>query len=159
MITESLLAYRTYGWAQVFSATDGRFSLVESGPRLDLFDLAADPGETRPIKPEGHAAYERLDRAIAAYREGAAREPQGAYMAGSPYGHAVRPFASYLARAENGKLRDPEAGFAFAARMAAAKSLIHLGKERRDAAALEQAIKILRELAAEDTENPAPHLY
>ena len=159
VVTESLQDYRTYAWAQVFAATDGRFALVESGPRLDLFDLAADPGEARPLKPEGHEAYEALDRAMTTYREGKAREPEGAYMAGSPYGHAVRPFASYLPRAENAKLKDPESGFAFAGQMAVAKSLIHLGKERRDAAALERAIAILRGLVAEDPRNPAPHLY
>ncbi len=159
VVTESMLAYRTYAWAQVFAATNGRFSLVESGPRLDLFDLAADPHETRPIRPEGHAAYEPLDRAIAAYRESKGKGPKGAYMAGSPYGHAVRPFASYLPRAENARLKDPETGFPFAAQMAAAKSLIHLGKERRDAAALGKAIAILKELVAQDPKNPAPHLY
>jgi arylsulfatase A-like enzyme len=159
VVTESMLAYRTYGWAQAFAATNGRYSLVESGPRLDLFDLAADPHETRPLKPEGHAAYEALDRAIAAYREAKGREPEGAYMAGSPYGHAVRPFARYLPRAENMRLKDPETGFPFAGQMALAKSLIHLGKERRDAEGLEKAIAILKELATQDPRNPAPHLY
>jgi len=61
--------------------------------------------------------------------------------------------------AENAALKDPETGFAFADRMAAAKSLIHLGRERRDAAALEQAVSILKGLVAEDARNPAPHLY
>jgi arylsulfatase A-like enzyme len=159
VVTESLLAYRAYGWAQVLAATDGRFSLVESGPRLDLFDLAADPGETRPLRPLGHPAYEALDRAMTAYRETKAQEPRGAYTAGSPYGHAVRPFANYLTRAENAQLKDPQAGFGFMARMAAAKALIHVGKERRDAEALERAVAILREVAKEDPKNPAPHLY
>jgi hypothetical protein len=154
-----MLTYRTYGWAQVFAATDGRYSLVESGPRLDLFDLAADPGETRPMRPEGHPAYEALDRALDAYRKGGGTELSGPYMAGSPYGHAVRPFASYLTRAENAALKDPETGFSFAEKMAAAKSLIHLGRERRDARSLEQAISILTELSAGDPRNPAPHLY
>ncbi len=157
--TESMLAYRTYAWGQVLAVSDGRYSLVESGPRLDLFDLESDPGETRPMRPEGHEAYEALDRAMDEYRKGGGPELSGPYMAGSPYGHAVRPFASYLPRAENGALKDPETGFGFAERMAAAKSLIHLGRERRDAAALEQAIAILRALAAEDPRNPAPHLY
>jgi arylsulfatase A-like enzyme len=159
VVTESMLAYRTYGWAQVFAATDGRYSLVESGARLDLFDLAADPGEMRPLRPEGHEAYEALDRALDEYRKGGGPGFAGPYMAGSPYGHAVRPFAAYLTRAENTALKDPQTGFAFADRMAAAKSLIHLGRERRDAAALEKAIAILQDLAKEDPKNPAPHLY
>jgi len=159
VVTESLLTYRTYGWAQVFGVTDGRFSLVESGPRLDLFDRAEDPKETRPMKPEGHEAFEALDRALSAYRKGGGHELSGPYMAGSPYGHAVRPFAAYLPRAENAVLKDPETGFPFEAQMAVAKSLINLGKERRDAEALEKAISILNGLVAEDTKNPAPRLY
>jgi hypothetical protein len=43
--------------------------------------------------------------------------------------------------------------------MAVAKSLIHLGRERRDAEALEQAVTILKDLGAQDTGNPAPRLY
>ncbi|MCK6459926.1 MAG: sulfatase [Planctomycetes bacterium] len=157
--TESMLAYRTYAWGQVLAVSDGRCSLVESGPRLDLFDLESDPGETRPLRPEGHPAYEALDRALDAYRKGGGAELSGPYMAGSPYGHAVRPFAAYLTRTENAALKDPETGFAFGERMAAAKSLIHIGRERRDAKALEQAAAMLRGLAAEDPRNPAPHLY
>jgi hypothetical protein len=80
-------------------------------------------------------------------------------MAGSPYGHAVRPFASYLTRAENVALKDPETAPQFARAMAAARSLIHMGGERRDAAALERAISILRDLSGGDPKNPAPHLY
>jgi arylsulfatase A-like enzyme len=159
VVTESLRAYRTYGWAQVFAATDGRFVLAEAGPRLDLFDITLDPGELRPLVPEGHEAYEPLDRALAAYRQGASREPQGAYMTGSPYGHAVRPLAGYLPRAGNAALKDPGQGFRFVDAIAVAKVLIHRGKERRDARALEQAIGMLQGLAAEDPGNPAPHLY
>ncbi|HEX5138971.1 MAG TPA: sulfatase [Planctomycetota bacterium] len=160
VVTESLLSYRTYGWAEAFSATDGRFSLVESGPRLELYDLAADPREAAPKEPEGHEAYEALDKALAAYRKGGGGpELSGPYMAGSPYGHAVRPVAQYLPRAENAALKDPETGFPFMDKMAQAKSLIHLGGERHDARALEQAIGTLNALVKEDPRNPAPYLY
>jgi hypothetical protein len=71
----------------------------------------------------------------------------------------VRPFASYLPRAENVQLKDPQAGFPFMAQMAVAKTLIHVGKERQDAAALERAVTILKELAKDDPRNPAPRLY
>jgi hypothetical protein len=159
VVTESILAYRTFGWAQVFSATDSRFTLVEVGPRLDIYDLAHDPGEVHGLKPEGHAAYERLDGALLAYRQGGSREPQGAYMAGSPYGHAVRPLTGYLPRAENARLKDSAMGFRFAEGMAVARTLIHRGKDQRDARALERAIEMLKGLAAEDPQNPAPHAY
>lgn len=162
LVTESLLSYRTYGWGQVFAATDGRYSLVESGPRVELFDRETDPGETTPLDPIGHPAYERLDRALHAYRAGSAtdREPDGPYFAaGSPYGHAVRPLSQYLTRPENAKLADPRLGFAFRDRMARAKRLIYTGFKTRRADLLRAAVKDLEALAREDPKNPAPPLY
>jgi hypothetical protein len=162
LVTESLLSYRTYGWGQVFAATDGRYVLVESGPRVELFDRESDPGETSPLDPIGHPAYERLDRALHAYRAGGAtdREPDGPYFsAGSPYGHAVRPLSQYLTRPENAKLADPQLGFAFRDRMSRAKRLIYTGFKTRRADLLRAAVDDLQALAREDPENPAPQLY
>jgi len=162
LVSESLWSYRTYGWAQAYRACDGRFSLVETGPRLMLFDLAQDPDEKAPLEPEGHPAYERLDRALLAYRATtpANTEPAGPYMAaGSPYGTAVRPLAAYLPRAENARLRDPSDGFAFRDSMERAKLLIHRGQVERSAAVLEEALSLLERLSAEDPGNPAPWLY
>jgi arylsulfatase A-like enzyme len=162
LVTESLLSYRTYGWGQVFAATDGRFSLVESGPRVALFDRGTDPKELTPLDPIGHPAYERLDRALHAYRAGGStdREPDGPYFsAGSPYGHAVRPLSQYLTRPENAKLADPQLGFRFRDRMSRAKHLIYTGFKTRNADQLRAAVKDLEALAGEDPDNPAPQLY
>ncbi|MDH3590477.1 MAG: sulfatase [Planctomycetota bacterium] len=66
---ESLYAHRRYRWAQWSVATDGRFSLLSGGPRLELFDRSADSGETHPLDaPTTHEAYARLDQALLAYR-------------------------------------------------------------------------------------------
>ncbi|MDH3592118.1 MAG: sulfatase, partial [Planctomycetota bacterium] len=161
VVSESLVTFRTYGWGQVFAATDGRFSLVETGPRVELFDIAADPREERPLDPVGHAAYEPLDRALTAYRAGAARpEPAGAYFdAGSPYGHAVRPVTNYLSRPDNAALPDPGHGFEFRSLMKTARGYIHLGRIQKNAQVLRQAIGILEDLARREPGNPAPLLY
>jgi hypothetical protein len=161
VVTESLLTYRKYGWGQVFAATDGRFALVETGPRVEIYDRRADPGERRPLSPLGHEAYERLDRALNAYRSAPRGDgPDGAYFsAGSPYGHAVRPLSGYLPRPENAVLPDPAKGFDLRERLNVAKKLIHRGRAQRDADALVQAVSLLNGLAQEDPPNPAPHLY
>ena len=39
LVGESLYGNRLYGWAQMSVATDGRFTLVDGGSRLELFDL------------------------------------------------------------------------------------------------------------------------
>jgi arylsulfatase A-like enzyme len=55
------------------AATDGRFKVVRHGEREEVFDLAADPLETRPLGPEeaaraaGREALERL-RALLDWR-------------------------------------------------------------------------------------------
>jgi arylsulfatase A-like enzyme len=161
VVSESLLTYRKYGWGQVFAATDGHFALVENGPRVEIFDLRDDPGELRPLDPLGHEAYERLDRALNAYRSAPrGNEPDGAYFsAGSPYGHAVRPLSGYLPRPENAKLADPAQGFGLRRKLDEAKRLIHRGRAQRDAEALQRAIRLLRGLVEADPPNPAPHLY
>jgi len=51
------------------------------------------------------------------------------------------------------------AGFGMRRRLDEAKRLIHRGRAQRDAAALEQAVRLLQSLAQGDPPNPAPHLY
>ncbi len=155
----SLLAHRTHGWGQVLVAFDGRWSLVESGPALHLFDRSRDPGETRPMEPEGHEAYERLGRAMAAYRRSGSGEkgPALAYEeSASPYGAARRPVSTVLSRGENARLRDPATGFGFATELDRARALIHAGMAARRPEPVRAGIDILDRLADSDAANPAP---
>lgn len=71
LVSESLFTNRIHGWGQCFGVTDGDFTLVESGPRLELFDRRADPHEAHPL-PLSHPAYEKLDRALERFRSAAA---------------------------------------------------------------------------------------
>jgi hypothetical protein len=119
VVGESLYAHRQFGWAQQAVAFDGRRSLVDGGPRLELFHLAGDPGETNALSdPASRPEYERLDRAIRAYQasgEGpvgtpyAAKTPYSAgtpYAAGSPYGSQRISSNAFLRPADNRRLRD-----------------------------------------------------
>jgi arylsulfatase A-like enzyme len=63
LCSETLYGYRRMGWAQLFAAREGSVKLVR-GSRAEVFDLAADPGETRPM----HEAPPYLAAAIERYR-------------------------------------------------------------------------------------------
>ncbi len=52
-----------FGWSELESAADGRWSLIE-GPRPELFDLEADPGETRDVLAANRRERARLAREI-----------------------------------------------------------------------------------------------
>jgi len=155
----SLLGHRTHGWGQVLVAFDGRWSLVESGPTLQLFDRAADPGETRPLEPASHEAYERLDRALSAYRASgtAGSSPEAPYEeSASPYGAARMPVSRLLSRRDNALRRDPAAGFAFAGELDRARALVYAGVTMRRREPVLSGIDLLDRLAAEDAGSPAP---
>jgi hypothetical protein len=146
LVSESLLCHLVHGWGQCFSATDGEFTLVESGPRMELFDRRQDPGETAPI-PLDHPAYEKLDRALERYRRGpAAVRDEEPFASVAPYAGLRRGDLRYLPRPENALLADP---VAHAPRwlelVAAVPQLILMGATRRDPAPLRQALKLLDE--------------
>lgn len=148
VVTESLLAWRTHGWAQVFSATDGRYSLVETGPRLEWFDRSRDPGEREILDPRGFPEFERLDAELLQWRAGAAAPAEESLSdSASPYGAARRPLSAYLPRSENRRLVDPATRFAFSAALSAAQAQMQEGL-------LPQAVAALERLAAEDARSP-----
>jgi len=154
---ESLYGYRLYGWAQQTCAFDGAATLVDGGPRRGLFDLARDPGETAPLADaEAHEAFERLDRALLAYR---ALRP-GIGPAGEalpslpPYGSARRPESDFVDVARNRTLPDAEARQATLAALFALRAAI----AERDAARVLAAFAPVEALAVAEPENPAPPL-
>ncbi len=164
VISESLYAWRMHGWGQCFAATDGRFTLIESGATLALYDRSTDPGEERPLDLSAHEAGERLDRALAAYRS---RTPAGMETApvaaegdvASPYGIARRPLAGSLSRRENAKLVDPRERFRYWEILSSTSQLIALASEHRDAVLVSRALGMLSALVEEDPRDPAPHTY
>ena len=156
VVSESLFLNRTSNWGQCFAVSDGRFTLVESGPRLELFDRENDPGETKPAKPEGHEAYQRLDRALESYRSKSKEGSGFVSDAASPYGTARRPSTSYLARRDNARLREPQSGFDFYYRQEQAEALLTLAFKSKNAGLARNGIERLEQLCKEDSTNPAP---
>jgi choline-sulfatase len=49
-----------FGWSELLSATEGRFRYIRA-PRAELFDDAADPGETRNLSVERAAAAQAMN--------------------------------------------------------------------------------------------------
>jgi choline-sulfatase len=62
---ESLYPERQFGWAPLFAWRTARFKFIEA-PRSELYDLRADPGETRSIVAEDKARVEEFRRLLRA---------------------------------------------------------------------------------------------
>ena len=62
---ESLYPERQFGWAPLFAWRTARFKFIEA-PRPELYDLRADPGETRSVVAEDAARVEELRRTLGA---------------------------------------------------------------------------------------------
>jgi hypothetical protein len=154
---ESLLGYRTHGWGQVLCAFDGRYTLIETGPRVELFDREVDPGETNALDLSGHPAYRALDLALGRMRAGgAASRDEGVIPdAASPYGTARRPMSGFISRSRNKLLRDPQTGFKFSSEVFQARRLLYMGRP----ADLERAAEWFKRLAGEDETSPQPYYY
>jgi arylsulfatase A-like enzyme len=171
VVGESLYAHRQFGWAQQAVAFDGGRSLVDGGPRLELFDLAADPGETNALsdpasRPE---IYEKLDRAIRAYQAAGERTGGTPYSAGSPYAagtpySAGSPYAAgspygsqrilsnaFLRPADNRRLRDVRKSLPISDFLSRFRAAVAVG----DKALLLKLRPELERLEREDRSNPA----
>ena len=69
---ESLLPLLHYGWSDLRALRDGRWKYIQA-PRPELYDLDADPGETRDLAAEMPARAEALRNGLAAYLGARAR--------------------------------------------------------------------------------------
>jgi len=159
VLSESLLAWRHHGWGQCFAVWDGRHTLVESGPRVEIFDRSRDRAETSPQPAAGHAAYESLDTALTAMRSTATAPGAPEYIPDvvSPYGSARQPRSYYLSRAENARLPDPVLKVPEFDEMERIGERIGEAVHARDRDGIFAILRRLEDLAAADPENPAPH--
>ena len=156
LVSESLYTFRIHGWGQVFAATDGRYTLIESGSRLEFFDRQVDRGETLVLPFRGEA-YERLDRAMERYRStGEGGADGGAPLLASlpPYGQLRRRASRYLGRRENGRLLDPRKHLRTWAAIEQMRQTIILGKRQDEPQILYEAVTVLRNLARVTPDSP-----
>jgi arylsulfatase A-like enzyme len=156
-VGESLEDHRLYRWAQQSVAFDGRFALLDGGPRIELFDRASDPHENTPLEDApSRPPFERLDRALHAYRDRRGPLGRGTELTAAPlyYGIPFIPEADFLPVAENRKLRDVETALPDAALLGRATGAIAAGG--RDL--VRAFLGPLEEMERRDPSNPAPCL-
>ncbi len=157
-VSECIFLWRAHGWGQCLTAFDGRISLVEAGPRVELFDRHSDPGETDPLAAAGHPAYAALDRALDALRLLGARGRDREFVPRmeTPYAIAGRPVSNLLARPENARLVDPTSRAHLLERLDLISARAQAALLRRDSQALIGVVVELEEVAAHAPESPAP---
>ncbi len=154
LVAESLFTWRIHGWGQCFAVTDGDFTLVESGPGLELFDRRADPEETEPL-PLSHAAYEKLDRVLEAFRSRQAIERDGDLHVSLPaYGQVRREATGYLPRHENARLTDPRPHLAAWMAVQEIPWIVEMAVERRQSAPLEAVLRMLADFGRAAPRSP-----
>jgi hypothetical protein len=159
LVSESLFMWRLHGWGQCYSVTDGDFTLVESGPRLELFDRRRDPGETRPL-PLSQGAYETLDRVLERFRSASLERRDADLFSSVPaYGTLRRDDTRYLPRRENAQLLDPQAHLGTWMAMETVPATIRFALDRRDPIPLQQALTLLSELERASRTSPRIPLY
>ncbi|HEX5138965.1 MAG TPA: sulfatase-like hydrolase/transferase [Planctomycetota bacterium] len=159
LVTESLYTWRIHGWGQCFAVADGAYTLVESGPRLELFDKRSDPGETRPL-PLSDPAYERLDRELERFRAAEALAFGGDMISSLPaYGSVRRRVSGYLPRHENAHLLDTRANLKDWMALETLPLTIRTSITRRDPAPLVEALRRLGELEGRWPTSPRVSQY
>ncbi|MEZ5313983.1 MAG: sulfatase-like hydrolase/transferase [Thermoanaerobaculia bacterium] len=70
-LAESRRPWQSYGWAPLAAAIDGRWKLI-AAPRPELYDLEADPGETRNLYATAERKIARRLAAVLAEQPSAA---------------------------------------------------------------------------------------
>jgi choline-sulfatase len=120
----SRYALTAYGWSPLEGMFDGRFKLIVA-PRPELYDLAADPGETRNLLEGPRAAREparRLKQALAAARKSFRIHP--AAPADPELARALENLGYLSGSGASGKgVLDPKDGMPLLAELAAAWEL------------------------------------
>jgi Flp pilus assembly protein TadD len=113
-----------YGWSPLEAMFDGRFKLI-AAPRPELYDLVADPGETRNLLEGPRAGWEparRLKQALVSARKSFRIRPAAA--ADPELACALRSLGYLSGSGASGKgVLDPKDGVPLLAELAAAWEL------------------------------------
>ena len=133
-----------YGWSPLEAVFDGRFKLIVA-PRPELYDLAADPGETRNLLEgarEGRQEARRLKAALQAAQRSFVARPPSSIAAASPELARALESLGYLSGGTSGKgILDPKDGPALLAEHAAARELMAQRKWPQAVARLKELVR------------------
>ena len=138
--SESDMPASAYGWSPLAAATDGRYRLIVA-PRPELYDLEADPSESRNLwgAPERTGTVRQLQRVIADVNRGARRAeapPDAAELAGS-----LRQLGYLSGSSGRAGSIDPKDGIKLLDEFEKAKDLTRSGRATEAIAALTVLVK------------------
>ncbi len=138
--SESDMPASAYGWSPLAAATDGRYRLIVA-PRPELYDLEADPSESRNLwgAPERAETVRQLQRVIADVNRGARRTdapPDAAELAGS-----LRQLGYLSGSSGRAGSIDPKDGIKLLDEFEKAKDLTRSGRATEAIAALTVLVK------------------
>lgn len=144
--SETWLPATAYGWSPLRAWSDGRWRLVDA-PRRELFDTAADPGETRNRAASDAAVQAQLLAALDARVKAMTVRTVSEAAPDAATAEAIRSlgYVSGASGRRAGTL-DPKDGLALLARADAAKALLADGRAA-------EALPRLRALADESPGN------
>ncbi len=136
--SETDMPASAYGWSPLAAATDSRFRFI-AAPRPELYDLLADPAESRNLWGSEAEAVRRLQHAVAdvnrAARKGAPA-PESADLAAS-----LRQLGYLSGASGRAGSIDPKDGIRMLDEFEEAKSLTRQGKAREAFERLEGLVK------------------
>ena len=141
--SETRMPLSAYGWSPLEALTDGGWRLIVA-PRPELYDLAADPGETANRIDDRRPVARRLRDELAARTQGFASRPAPAAPADPELEAALRSLGYATggrAAGERGDGIDPKDGIAMLDELARAKELRAAGHAAEAAAALEKLVE------------------
>ncbi|HKI02657.1 MAG TPA: sulfatase-like hydrolase/transferase [Thermoanaerobaculia bacterium] len=131
-----------YGWSPLEGMFDGRFKLIVA-PRPELYDLTADPGETRNLIGDQREPARRLKAALAAAHRSFQVHPADTADASDPELASSLESLGYLSSSgSSGKgTLDPKDGVPLLAEVAAAQELTQRGNPREAVARLTKLVR------------------
>jgi arylsulfatase A-like enzyme/Tfp pilus assembly protein PilF len=144
VFSETRLPATAYGWSPLEALTDGRWRLI-AAPRPELYDVAADPGESRNLIGERREVAARLREALVA-RKKAMGEREAAAPAPDAELEASLRALGYLSGASGGGARragalDPKDGIRLLEDFERGKRLLADGQAEEARAVFESLVR------------------
>jgi arylsulfatase A-like enzyme/Flp pilus assembly protein TadD len=139
LYAESRFPLTAYGWSPLEAVFDGRWKLIVA-PRPELYDLGADPGETRNLLSDRRDDARRLKTALQAAQR--SFKPRKAEAADPELARSLQSLGYASGSGSGGKgTIDPKDGVLMLAEFMAAKEVMQRGDPRSAAAKLADLVR------------------
>lgn len=136
---ESRFPLSAYGWSPLESVFDGRWKLIVA-PRPELYDVAADPGETRNLVDSQREQARRLKGVLQATQK--SFKTRSAEAADPELARSLQSLGYASGSGSSGKgTIDPKDGAPMLAEFVAAKEMTQRGDPRGAAAKLSELVR------------------